>query len=125
MLQAYTCTTPNQIILCAALQIKKVTKTLAAFPPPFRHVRQVFCWRSCNSSVRQCRWAYGRQVFMADVALSKNGMMFVTQEGEGFCGVWAGEYKKHVEKKGGQEHVMKSMIATILSLKMSRCLLNW
>lgn len=62
---------------------------------------------------------------MADVALSKNGMMFVTQEGEGFSGVWAGEYKKHVEKKGGQEHVMKSMIATILSLRMSRCLLNW
>uniref|UniRef100_A0A674NYA6 Inhibitor of Bruton tyrosine kinase n=1 Tax=Takifugu rubripes TaxID=31033 RepID=A0A674NYA6_TAKRU len=60
---------------------------------------RVFCWRSCNSSVRQCRWAYGRQVFMADVALSKNGMMFVTQEGEGFSGVWAGEYKKHVEKK--------------------------
>lgn len=104
------CTTPNQIILCAALQIKKVTKTLAAFPPPFRHVHQVFCWRSCNSSVRQCRWAYGRQVFMADVALSKNGMMFVTQEGEGFSGVWAGEYKKHVGKKGEQEQVVKSTI---------------
>ncbi|CAF96255.1 unnamed protein product [Tetraodon nigroviridis] len=60
---------------------------------------RVFCWRSCNSSVRQCRWAYGRQVFMADAALSKNGMMFVTQEGEGFSGVWAGEYKKYGEKK--------------------------
>lgn len=47
---------------------------------------------------------------MADVALSKNGMMFVTQEGEGFSGVWAGNYKKHVEKKGEQEHVVKPMI---------------
>uniref|UniRef100_A0A667XR06 Inhibitor of Bruton tyrosine kinase n=1 Tax=Myripristis murdjan TaxID=586833 RepID=A0A667XR06_9TELE len=61
---------------------------------------RVFCWRSSGSSVRQCRWAYGRQVFMLDIALSKNNMMFVTQEGEGFSGVWAGEYKKYGEKKG-------------------------
>uniref|UniRef100_A0A4W6E9J5 Inhibitor of Bruton tyrosine kinase n=1 Tax=Lates calcarifer TaxID=8187 RepID=A0A4W6E9J5_LATCA len=61
---------------------------------------RVFCWRSSGSSVRQCRWAYGRQVFMSDIALSKNSMMFVTQEGEGFSGVWAGEYKKYGEKKG-------------------------
>ncbi|KAF7653650.1 hypothetical protein LDENG_00080370 [Lucifuga dentata] len=60
---------------------------------------RVFCWRSSGSSVRQCRWAYGRQVFMSDIALSSNGMMFVTQEGEGFSGVWAGEYKKHGDKK--------------------------
>ncbi|XP_058504067.1 inhibitor of Bruton tyrosine kinase isoform X1 [Solea solea] len=60
---------------------------------------RVFCWRSSGSSVRQCRWAYGRQVFMSDIALSKNSMMFVTQEGEGFSGVWAGEYKKSGEKK--------------------------
>uniref|UniRef100_A0A671WF08 Inhibitor of Bruton tyrosine kinase n=1 Tax=Sparus aurata TaxID=8175 RepID=A0A671WF08_SPAAU len=63
---------------------------------------RVFCWRSCGSSVRQCRWAYGRQVFMSDIALSKNDIMFVTQEGEGFSGVWAGEYKKYGEKKGEQ-----------------------
>uniref|UniRef100_A0AAX7ULN2 BTB domain-containing protein n=1 Tax=Astatotilapia calliptera TaxID=8154 RepID=A0AAX7ULN2_ASTCA len=61
---------------------------------------RVFCWRSTGSSVRQCRWAYARQVFMADIALSKNNMMFVTQDGEGFSGVWAGEYKKYGEKKG-------------------------
>lgn len=35
--------------------------------------------------------------------------MFVTQEGEGFSGVWAGEYKKYGEKKGEQ----------------SSCTLNW
>ncbi|XP_061677249.1 inhibitor of Bruton tyrosine kinase isoform X2 [Syngnathoides biaculeatus] len=60
---------------------------------------RVFCWRSSGSSVRRCRWAYGRQVFMSDIAISKNGMMFVTQEGEGFSGMWAGEYKKYGEKK--------------------------
>lgn len=60
---------------------------------------RVFCWRSSGSSVRQCRWAYARQVFMSDIALSKNSMMFVTQDGEGFSGVWAGEYKKYGEKK--------------------------
>lgn len=102
MVQAYTCTTPNH-------RWSKVTKTLVAFPPPFPRICQVFCWRSCNSSVRQCRWAYGRQVFMADAALSKNGMMFVTQEGEGFSGVWAGEYKKYGEKKGEEEYVIKPM----------------
>ncbi|XP_059195458.1 inhibitor of Bruton tyrosine kinase [Centropristis striata] len=66
---------------------------------------RVFCWRSSGSSVRQCRWAYGRQVFMSDIALSKNGMMFVTQEGEGFSGSWAGEYKKYGEKKEGSVEV--------------------
>uniref|UniRef100_A0A1A7WGB9 Inhibitor of Bruton agammaglobulinemia tyrosine kinase n=1 Tax=Iconisemion striatum TaxID=60296 RepID=A0A1A7WGB9_9TELE len=60
---------------------------------------RVFCWRSSGSSVRQCRWAYPRQVFMSDIALSKNGMMFVTPDGEGFSGIWAGEYKKCGEKK--------------------------
>uniref|UniRef100_A0A8C7CAK6 Inhibitor of Bruton tyrosine kinase n=1 Tax=Oncorhynchus kisutch TaxID=8019 RepID=A0A8C7CAK6_ONCKI len=61
---------------------------------------RVFCWRSVGGSVRQCRWAYGRQVFMSDIALSRNNMMFVTQEGEGFSGQWHGEYRKSVEKKG-------------------------
>ncbi|XP_076827712.1 inhibitor of Bruton tyrosine kinase [Brachyhypopomus gauderio] len=61
---------------------------------------RVFCWRSGSVSVRQCRWAYGRQVFMADMALGKNKMMFVTQDGEGFSGQWLGEYKKNVDKKG-------------------------
>uniref|UniRef100_A0A8C4E2N1 Inhibitor of Bruton agammaglobulinemia tyrosine kinase n=1 Tax=Dicentrarchus labrax TaxID=13489 RepID=A0A8C4E2N1_DICLA len=70
---------------------------------------RVFCWRSCGSSVRQCRWAYGRQVFMSDIALSKNDMMFVTQEGEGFSGVWAGEYKKYGEKKGEEFRNMVSV----------------
>uniref|UniRef100_A0A8C1NZR1 Inhibitor of Bruton agammaglobulinemia tyrosine kinase n=1 Tax=Cyprinus carpio TaxID=7962 RepID=A0A8C1NZR1_CYPCA len=57
---------------------------------------RVFCWRSTGTSVRQCRWAYGRQVFMSDIALSKNSMMFVTQDGEGFSGQWLGQYKKAV-----------------------------
>ncbi|XP_068613172.1 inhibitor of Bruton tyrosine kinase [Brachionichthys hirsutus] len=60
---------------------------------------RVFCWRSCGSSVRQCRWAYGRQVFMSDIALSRNSMMFVTPEGEGYSGMWAGEYRMYWEKK--------------------------
>ncbi|XP_050987197.1 inhibitor of Bruton tyrosine kinase isoform X1 [Labeo rohita] len=62
---------------------------------------RVFCWRSTGTSVRQCRWAYGRQVFMSDIALSKNSMMFVTQDGEGFSGQWLGQYKKSVDKKDG------------------------
>ncbi|XP_035606478.1 inhibitor of Bruton tyrosine kinase-like [Oncorhynchus keta] len=66
---------------------------------------RVFCWRSVGGSVRQCRWAYGRQVFMSDIALSRNSMMFVTQEGEGFSGQWHGEYRKSVEKKDGSVEV--------------------
>ncbi|KAL6488863.1 hypothetical protein MHYP_G00026040 [Metynnis hypsauchen] len=61
---------------------------------------RVFCWRSVGTSVRQCRWAYGRQVFMSDIALGKSKMLFVTQDGEGFSGQWLGEYKKIVNKKG-------------------------
>ncbi|XP_076136323.1 inhibitor of Bruton tyrosine kinase [Alosa pseudoharengus] len=60
---------------------------------------RVFCWRSVGGALRQCRWAYGRQVFMSDIALSKSNMMFVTQEGEGFSGQWLGEYKKITDKK--------------------------
>ncbi|KAJ3597364.1 hypothetical protein NHX12_000892 [Muraenolepis orangiensis] len=66
---------------------------------------RVFCWRSSSSSVRQCKWAYGRQVFMSDIALSKNNLMFITQEGEGFSGVWAGEIKKFDGKKDGSVEV--------------------
>ena len=43
---------------------------------------------------------------MSDIALSKNNMMFVTQEGEGFTGVWAGEYKKFDGKKGEELFAM-------------------
>ncbi|XP_073702952.1 inhibitor of Bruton tyrosine kinase isoform X2 [Garra rufa] len=64
---------------------------------------RVFCWRSTGTSAKQCRWAYGRQVFMSDIALSKNSMMFVTRDGEGFSGQWLGQYKKAVDKKDGME----------------------
>lgn len=67
---------------------------------------RVFCWRSVGGALRQCRWAYSRQVFMSDIALSKTNMMFITQEGEGFSGQWLGEYKKITDKKdpsGGVE----------------------
>uniref|UniRef100_A0A8C8F0A5 BTB domain-containing protein n=1 Tax=Oncorhynchus tshawytscha TaxID=74940 RepID=A0A8C8F0A5_ONCTS len=69
---------------------------------------RVFCWRSVGGSVRQCRWVYGRQVFMSDIALSRNNMMFVTREGEGFSGQWHGEYRKSVEKKGEMRIVLVS-----------------
>lgn len=71
------------------------------------HISKVFSWRSVGTSVRQCRWAYGRQVFMSDIALGKNKMMFVTQEGEGFSGQWLGEYKKIVDKKGEAKSLAK------------------
>ncbi|XP_062896415.1 inhibitor of Bruton tyrosine kinase isoform X2 [Mobula hypostoma] len=60
---------------------------------------RVFCWRSSNCLFKQCRWAYGRQVFMSDIALSKNGMIFVTQDGDGFTGSWAVSRMKNLEKK--------------------------
>lgn len=37
---------------------------------------------------------------MSDIAIGKNKMMFVTQDGEGFSGQWLGEYKKSMDKKG-------------------------
>ncbi|XP_063772958.1 inhibitor of Bruton tyrosine kinase isoform X2 [Pseudophryne corroboree] len=60
---------------------------------------RVFCWKSTSSSIKQCRWVYGRQVFMSDFALNKNEMLFVTQEGEGYSGKWMSERKIHIDKK--------------------------
>ncbi|VTJ85453.1 Hypothetical predicted protein, partial [Marmota monax] len=60
---------------------------------------RVFCWRSVNSSLKQCRWAYPRQVFISDIALNRNEILFVTQDGEGFRGKWFEEKRKSSEKK--------------------------
>ncbi|KAL9864280.1 inhibitor of Bruton tyrosine kinase isoform 1-T1 [Geothlypis trichas] len=60
---------------------------------------RVFCWKSSNNSMKQCRWVYGRQVFMSDVALNGNEIMFVTHDGEAFTGRWLEEGKKTSEKK--------------------------
>uniref|UniRef100_A0A674JCI4 Inhibitor of Bruton tyrosine kinase n=1 Tax=Terrapene triunguis TaxID=2587831 RepID=A0A674JCI4_9SAUR len=53
---------------------------------------RVFCWKSSNSPMKQCRWVYGRQVFMSDVALNRNEIMFVTQDGDAFTGKWNSSY---------------------------------
>ncbi|XP_043366496.1 inhibitor of Bruton tyrosine kinase isoform X5 [Dermochelys coriacea] len=60
---------------------------------------RVFCWKSSNSPMKQCRWVYGRQVFMSDVALNRNEIMFVTQDGDAFTGKWVEGRKKTSEKK--------------------------
>lgn len=60
---------------------------------------RVFCWRSVNSSLKQCRWAYPRQVFISDIALNRNEAFFVTQDGEGFRGKWFEDKRKSSEKK--------------------------
>ncbi|KAJ7406237.1 hypothetical protein WISP_134984 [Willisornis vidua] len=60
---------------------------------------RVFCWKSSSNSMKQCRWVYGRQVFMSDVALNGNEIMFVTQDGEAFTGKWLEEGKKVSERK--------------------------
>ena len=52
---------------------------------------------------------------MSDIALSKNSMMFVTPDGEGFSGVWAGEYKKFGEKKGKSSRNKMGCISTSLN----------
>ncbi|XP_068137640.1 inhibitor of Bruton tyrosine kinase isoform X2 [Hyperolius riggenbachi] len=60
---------------------------------------RIFCWKPSSSSLKQCRWVFGRQVFMSDCALNKNEMLFVTQEGEGFTGKWIHEKKSYINKK--------------------------
>ncbi|XP_026913155.1 inhibitor of Bruton tyrosine kinase isoform X3 [Acinonyx jubatus] len=62
-------------------------------------VGRVFCWRSVSSSLKQCRWAYPRQVFISDIALNRKDILFVTQDGEGFKGKWFEEKRKNSEKK--------------------------
>lgn len=60
---------------------------------------RVFCWRSVNSCLKQCRWAYPRQVFISDIALNINEVLLVTQDGEGFRGKWFEEKRKNSERK--------------------------
>ncbi|XP_067841019.1 inhibitor of Bruton tyrosine kinase isoform X1 [Heptranchias perlo] len=69
---------------------------------------RVFCWWSSSCFIKQCRWAYGRQVFMSDIALSKNEMIFVTQDGDGFTGHWAGAEKKNLEKKDELSNILQN-----------------
>lgn len=71
---------------------------------------RVFCWKSSSGSVKQCRWAYGRQVFMSDIALSKSGMMFITMEGEGFSGQWVADSKKIPEKRDDRTSLVNSAV---------------
>lgn len=60
---------------------------------------RVFCWRSLSSSLKPCRWAYPRQVSISDIALNRNEILFVTQDGEGFKGKWFEDKRKNSEKK--------------------------
>ncbi|XP_073445780.1 inhibitor of Bruton tyrosine kinase isoform X2 [Dendrobates tinctorius] len=60
---------------------------------------RVFCWKSISASMKQCRWVYGRQVFVSDFALNKNEMLFITRDGEGFSGKWMPEKKVSPDKK--------------------------
>ncbi|NXW02092.1 IBTK kinase, partial [Fregetta grallaria] len=80
---------------------------------------RVFCWKSSNNSMKQCRWVYGRQVFMSDVALNRNEIMFVTQDGEAFTGKWLEEGKKISEKKvpslqKHQTHLLFALFVLVL-----------
>ncbi|XP_042299437.1 inhibitor of Bruton tyrosine kinase-like isoform X1 [Sceloporus undulatus] len=59
---------------------------------------RVFCWKSANSPMKQCRWMYGRQVYMSDISLNRNEMMFVTQDGEVFKGKWVDGNKNSGKK---------------------------
>ncbi|XP_007903246.1 inhibitor of Bruton tyrosine kinase isoform X2 [Callorhinchus milii] len=83
---------------------------------------RVFCWRSSNCFIKQCRWAYGRQVFMSDITLSKNEMMFVTQDGDGFIGHWTGTEKKGSEKKDELSSILQSSDQSVTSTDVSSSL---
>ncbi|KAM9187597.1 LOW QUALITY PROTEIN: inhibitor of Bruton tyrosine kinase-like [Dugong dugon] len=62
-------------------------------------VGRVFCWGSVSSSLKQCRCACPRQVFISDIALNRNEILFVTQGREGCTGKWFEEKRKSSEKK--------------------------
>lgn len=49
---------------------------------------------------------------MSDIAISKNKMMFITLDGEGFSGQWLGEYKKGMDKKGKTWNGTKFVLLT-------------
>ncbi|XP_078255950.1 inhibitor of Bruton tyrosine kinase isoform X2 [Rhinoraja longicauda] len=76
---------------------------------------RIFCWRSTNCLTKQCRWAYGRQVFMSDIALNKNGMIFVTQDGDGFTGSWTESEKKNLEKKDELSCILQNPMDQVIN----------
>lgn len=76
---------------------------------------RISCWRSTNCLTKQCRWAYGRQVFMSDIALNKNGMIFVTQDGDGFTGSWTESEKKNLEKKDELSCILKNPMDQVIN----------
>ncbi|XP_077869618.1 inhibitor of Bruton tyrosine kinase-like [Saccoglossus kowalevskii] len=46
---------------------------------------KVFCWKRSDKSVlKRCCWNYSRQIFMSDMAISKQHMAFITPHGEAF-----------------------------------------
>ncbi|XP_038047379.1 inhibitor of Bruton tyrosine kinase-like [Patiria miniata] len=51
---------------------------------------QVYNWRSSSRTLRRCTWTRKRQIFMSDVALSRQGVLFCTEEGEAFHGRFLG-----------------------------------
>ncbi|XP_013923033.1 PREDICTED: inhibitor of Bruton tyrosine kinase isoform X4 [Thamnophis sirtalis] len=68
---------------------------------------RVLCWKSANSPMKQCRWIYGRQVYMSDVFLNRNEIMFVTQDGEAFKGKWM-DGNRHSEKRDTMSNLHNS-----------------
>ncbi|NXF19523.1 IBTK kinase, partial [Rhodinocichla rosea] len=85
---------------CASFEFYLIYKQTSWTNLLFKNqIKLVFCWKSSNNSMKQCRWVYGRQVFMSDVALNGNEIMFVTHDGEAFTGRWLEEGKKNSEKK--------------------------
>ncbi|KAG9493705.1 hypothetical protein GDO78_001529 [Eleutherodactylus coqui] len=81
---------------------------------------RVFCWKSTNISMKQCRWVYGRQVFMSDFTLNKNGMLFITYDGEGFSGKWMLDKKFSPDKK--EHSISDSILSETSSVYERICL---
>ncbi|XP_056421935.1 inhibitor of Bruton tyrosine kinase isoform X2 [Hyla sarda] len=77
---------------------------------------RVFWWKS---TMKQCRWVYGRQVIMSDIALNKNAMLFITRDGEGFSGNMS-EKKFSLDKK--EPSVSDSVLSDTSSVYERICL---
>ncbi|XP_071800881.1 inhibitor of Bruton tyrosine kinase-like [Asterias amurensis] len=46
----------------------------------------VHSWRSSSRTLKRCMWNRKRQVYMSDIALSSQGVLFCTEDGEAFSG---------------------------------------
>ncbi|XP_070564360.1 inhibitor of Bruton tyrosine kinase-like [Ptychodera flava] len=81
---------------------------------------KVYCWQAWYGGIRKCRWNVNRQIFMADISLSKHNMVFVTNDGEGFIGYLSGKNRKtDISKVASKDTARMTKVQSVEAFTLS------